>query len=94
MAGDQSVMPPSPAVAEPSASQRWYGRVRDAGVRVGGLVIAIVIVVAIFTAIARPNTFLTFINALGVIRYMSTIAIVALGLTLVIVVGEIDLSFG
>ena len=30
----------------------------------------------------------------GVIRYMSTIAIVALGLTLVIVVGEIDLSFG
>ena len=27
-------------------------------------------------------------------RYMSTIAIVALGLTLVIVVGEIDLSFG
>jgi ribose/xylose/arabinose/galactoside ABC-type transport system permease subunit len=48
----------------------------------------------IFTFLSKPNTFFTVVNALGILRGMSTIAIVALGLTLVIVVGEIDLSFG
>ena len=62
--------------------------------RIGGLLIAILIVIAIFTFLSKPNTFLTVTNALGIMRSMSTIAIVALGLTLVIVVGEIDLSFG
>src|SRR5215213_7742704 len=69
-------------------------RAVSAGLRVGGIVIAIAIVIVVFTLIAKPNTFFTFTNALGVMRSMSTIAIVALGLTLVIVVGEIDLSFG
>ena len=58
----------------------------------GGLVVLIVII--IFTLLSKPNTFLSINNALGIMRSMSTIAIVALGLTLVIVVGEIDLSFG
>ena len=62
--------------------------------RVGGLALAIIIVAGLFTFIAKPNTFLTLINGLGMLRYMSTVGIVALGLTLVIVVGEIDLSFG
>jgi ribose/xylose/arabinose/galactoside ABC-type transport system permease subunit len=70
------------------------GRAREVGLRVGGIVIAIALVVIVFTLLAKPNTFFTFTNALGVMRSMSTIAIVALGLTLVIVVGEIDLSFG
>jgi ribose/xylose/arabinose/galactoside ABC-type transport system permease subunit len=64
------------------------------GVRVGGLAIAILIVIIVFTVLSKPNTFLTWPNAMVILRYMSTIAIVALGLTLVIVVGEIDLSFG
>ena len=76
-----------PATAGPDA--RWRP-----GIRIGGLVIAIVIVIVVFTALSKPNTFLTFTNAVGILRSMSTIAIVALGLTLVIVVGEIDLSFG
>ena len=78
-------------VAGPDA---WSQRVRAAGLRVGGLLIAILIVIVIFTLLSKPNTFLTVTNALGIMRSMSTIAIVALGLTLVIVVGEIDLSFG
>jgi ribose/xylose/arabinose/galactoside ABC-type transport system permease subunit len=69
-------------------------RALAAGLRVGGIVIAIAVVIIVFTVIAKPNTFFTITNALGVMRSMSTIAIVALGLTLVIVVGEIDLSFG
>ena len=78
----------------PSAADRLSGRALAAGVRIGGLLIAILIVIVIFTVLSKPNTFLTITNALGIMRSMSTIAIVALGLTLVIVVGEIDLSFG
>ena len=78
---------------EPSPTA-MSNRALAAGLRVGGIVIAIAIVIIVFTVIAKPNTFFTVTNALGVMRSMSTIAIVALGLTLVIVVGEIDLSFG
>lgn len=84
----------TPPAAASSAGGRWSGRALAAGVRVGGLLIAILIVVVVFTLLSKPNTFLTITNFLGVMRSMSTIAIVALGLTLVIVVGEIDLSFG
>jgi len=86
--------PPAPLVASGSAGERWSGRALAAGIRVGGLLIAILIVIVVFTLLSKPNTFLTITNMLGVMRSMSTIAIVALGLTLVIVVGEIDLSFG
>jgi ribose/xylose/arabinose/galactoside ABC-type transport system permease subunit len=83
----------APTVAGP-VSGLWSGRAREAALRLGGLFLAILVVIAIFTFISKPNTFFTLVNALGVVRTMSTIAIVALGLTLVIVVGEIDLSFG
>src|SRR5437762_3661057 len=83
----------APTIAGP-VSGLWSGRAREAALRLGGLFLAILVVIAIFTFISKPNTFFTLVNALGVVRTMSTIAIVALGLTLVIVVGEIDLSFG
>ncbi|MFP5343855.1 MAG: ABC transporter permease [Candidatus Limnocylindria bacterium] len=87
--------PDAPAsVPAATAADRWSSRALAAGVRVGGLVIAILIVIVVFTLLSKPNTFLTITNGLGIMRSMSTIAIVALGLTLVIVVGEIDLSFG
>jgi ribose/xylose/arabinose/galactoside ABC-type transport system permease subunit len=89
--------PSSPtAAAAPGASagRVWAGRAWEAGLRVGGLALAILIVIAVFTLLAKPNTFLTITNSLVVMRGMSTIAICALGLLLVIVVGEIDLSFG
>jgi ribose/xylose/arabinose/galactoside ABC-type transport system permease subunit len=92
MANNSAAIPPAPPAG--SARDRWSGRARAAGLRVGGLLIAIVIVVLVFTFLSKPNTFFTITNSLGVMRSMSTIAIVALGLTLVIVVGEIDLSFG
>jgi ribose/xylose/arabinose/galactoside ABC-type transport system permease subunit len=60
----------------------------------GGLAIAIILVIVVFALVSKPNTFLTLTNALVITRGMSTIAIVALGLLLVIIVGEIDLSFG
>lgn len=90
---EQSIAP-GPTAPVASAGRRWSGRARDAGLRLGGLAIAILVVILIFTFLSKPNTFLTVVNALGIMRSMSTIAIVGLGLTLVIVVGEIDLSFG
>ena len=64
----------------------------DVALRIGGLFAAIVVVAVIFIII-NPN--IANLNMGGsVLRSMSSVAIMALGLTLVIVVGEIDLSFG
>jgi ribose/xylose/arabinose/galactoside ABC-type transport system permease subunit len=60
--------------------------------RVGGLVLAIALVMAYF-AIESDGLFLKTNNLLGMLRYMSTVAIIGLGLTTVLIVGEIDLSF-
>lgn len=60
--------------------------------RVGGLMVAVGIVMVIFAA-ASHGLFLYPDNLLGLLRYMSTLTIVGLGLTVVLVVGEIDLSF-
>jgi ribose/xylose/arabinose/galactoside ABC-type transport system permease subunit len=67
------------------------GRAFDLVLRLGGLTFAIVIVAVIFQAI-EPS-FLSVNVMISTLRSMSSIAIMALGLTLVIVVGEIDLSF-
>lgn len=64
----------------------------DIALRIGGLFLAIIVVAAVFIII-KPNV--ANLNMGGsVLRSMSSVAIMALGLTLVIVVGEIDLSFG
>ena len=80
-----------------SAGQRTSvssaGRVTlDIALRLGGLFAAIIVVALIFIAI-NPNIANLNMGA-SVLRSLSSVAIMALGLTLVIVVGEIDLSFG
>ena len=64
----------------------------DLALRMGGLVLAIVLV-ALLMFILKPNSFNIDVG-ISVLRAMSSVAIMSLGLTLVIVVGEIDLSFG
>lgn len=64
----------------------------DVALRLGGLFVAIIVVAFIFFAI-NP-AFMNLDVIVSVLRSMSSVAIMALGLTLVIVVGEIDLSFG
>jgi len=60
--------------------------------RIGGLFAAVIVVAIVFLLInpnfANPNL------GVSILRAMSSVAIMAMGLTLVIVVGEIDLSFG
>ncbi len=86
--------PSSEAAAMPTTSRMSAaGRATfELGLRLGGLFIAIVIVGIIFYSL-NP----AFINAdviISLLRSMSSVAIMGLGLTLVIVGGEIDLSVG
>ncbi len=74
------------------SESRLQGSVRAFG-RTAGLLGTIIVVMTIF-AIASDGRFLNPENLLGLLRYMSTIAIVGMGLSLVLIVGEIDLSFG
>jgi len=64
----------------------------DLALRIGGLFAAIIAVALVFIAInpafANPNL------GVSILRSLSSVAIMGLGLTIVIVVGEIDLSFG
>ena len=76
----------SPSV--PNAGQATF----DLALRMGGLVLAILLV-ALFMFIVKPKSFNVDVGV-SVLRAMSSVAIMSLGLTLVIVVGEIDLSFG
>lgn len=67
-------------------------RIPVAPLRVGGLVAAIVILMGIFQY--ENGYFFGTTNILELFRSMSTLAILALGETLVIVAAEIDLSVG
>lgn len=61
--------------------------------RTAGLLGAILVVMIAF-AVTSHGLFLIPDNLLGLLRYMSSIAIVGFGLTAVLIIGEIDLSFG
>jgi ribose/xylose/arabinose/galactoside ABC-type transport system permease subunit len=82
------------ATPEPSAiATRRAPDLGGALLRVGGVFITIAVLVTIF-AVLSGGKFLIPTNLLGLLRYASTVAILGMGLLLVIVVGEIDLSFG
>ena len=70
-----------------------YSSFRQTFGRAGGLLGAIVIVVIVFAVLSR-GLFLISDNLLGLLRYMGSLAIVGFGLSVVLIIGEIDLSFG
>ena len=67
------------------------GRARTLA-RLGGVTLAVLIVGAYFS-VRTHGQLLIFDNLLGILRGLSTIAIMGFGLTVVIIAGEIDLSF-
>jgi len=81
----------------PAVAARTSGdRMRDAGsslLRVGGVFIVVLLVIAVFALLTGGKSLIPA-NLLGMLRAMSSVAILGMGLLLVIVVGEIDLSFG
>ena len=84
---------PIPTSAPQASRAAAAGRATfDIALRLGGLFVAIILVAVAFYFI--NSAFLNIDVIISVLRSMSSVAIMALGLTLVIVVGEIDLSFG
>src|SRR5919197_234738 len=79
------------AAAAPAGRLRAIG-VPPALLRIAGLLAAIVIIMIVFQV--KNSAFLTTSNMLELVRAMSTLGIVALGETLVIIAGELDLSVG
>src|SRR4051812_23462279 len=69
---------------------RWA---RTTLARLGGVTLAVLIVGAYFS-VKTNGQLLVVDNLLGILRGLSTIAIIGFGLTVVIIVAEIDLSFG
>ena len=68
------------------------GQLGASVVRVGGLALAVLVVAAIFSIRTDGQLYDTD-NLLGIARAVSTVAILSLGLLVVIIAGEIDLSF-
>ena len=68
---------------------RWA---RSTLARLGGVTLAVVIVGAYFS-VRTHGELLVLTNLFGILRGLSSIAIMGFGLTVVIVAGEIDLSF-
>jgi len=82
-------LPSNPA---PGRAIRRLDRTRATIARLGGVTLAVVIVGAYFSA-RTHGQMLQVDNLLGIVRGLSTIAMMGLGLTVVIIAGEIDLSF-
>jgi ribose/xylose/arabinose/galactoside ABC-type transport system permease subunit len=80
------------AVLAPSERGRRFGWARTTLARLGGVTLAVVIVGTYF-AIRTDGQLLIGGNILTILRGLSTIAIMGFGLTVVIIAGEIDLSF-
>jgi ribose/xylose/arabinose/galactoside ABC-type transport system permease subunit len=72
-----------------SAHLRWA---RTTLARLGGVTLAVLIVGAYFS-IRTHGQMLVVDNLLGILRGLSTIAVMGFGLTVVIIAAEIDLSF-
>jgi ribose/xylose/arabinose/galactoside ABC-type transport system permease subunit len=86
LADDQRISPAHRYLPE------LFHRAHARGLRIGGLFIGVLIVMGVFEGL--NSAFLTTGNLTGVGRYMSTLAIMGLGLTTVMIIGEIDISFG
>lgn len=59
----------------------------------GGTVVALIVLIVFFFAM-RPDTFLSFVNVRNILYQVSILAIIAGAQTIVMVVGDFDLSVG
>ena len=81
---------PLTSASQPAEGGRFFARVFER--RESGVFLALVALIVIMS-LASPY-FLSGLNIFNVLRGMSTIAIMSIGVTMVIVAGGIDLSVG
>jgi len=87
-------MAPVKAAVEPEAQDQGRRRLALTIVSKYGTLIAMAIMIVIFASMVPNGIFLTTNNLLNIINQSALTAIIASGLTMVLVVGEFDLSIG
>jgi ribose transport system permease protein len=85
--------PPATSVNTAESAPAWRRILSGSVGRNLGLVVALLVLV-IVGAITAPDTFLSVNNVLTILRAASIVGVVAIGMTLVIIAGGIDLSVG
>lgn len=104
MTQDQGTAPVTtdPATAPPAAGRHASARPRAGSpprhrvtslIARGGLILGLLVVIAVF-GIARPDSFLTLDNLNSILLQAAAPAILAIGLTVPLALGEFDLSVG
>jgi ribose transport system permease protein len=83
------VAPPPTAASSIDVEKRSWARVVTG---VGGPLVGLIILCVFFSL--RTDVFLSFRNALNIIDQVTVLGILAIGMTMVIVIGGIDLSVG
>jgi ribose transport system permease protein len=85
--------PPTPADAAPDEDQPTGRFARLARLQSLQIIIVLAVIVIIFS-IMKPNAFLTVFNIRGILQNTAILAVLAVGMTFVIITGGIDLSIG
>jgi ribose transport system permease protein len=93
MTGQATAPPPAPAEAAQSEEEPTGRLARLSRLQALQIIIVLAVIVAIF-AILKPGSFLTVFNIRGIIINTAILAVLAVGMTFVIITGGIDLSIG
>ncbi len=93
MTGQATVPPDAPATVAPSEEQPTGRLARLARLQALQIIIVLAVIVVIFS-ILKPSSFLTVFNIRGIVQDTAILAVLAVGMTFVIITGGIDLSIG
>jgi ribose transport system permease protein len=93
MTGQATIPPPAPPEEAPSEDMPTGRLARLARLQALQIIIVLAVIVVIFSLI-KPNAFLTVFNIRGIVINTAILAVLAVGMTFVIITGGIDLSVG
>ncbi|GAA1935903.1 ABC transporter permease [Microbacterium aoyamense] len=92
-AAPETAAPPTTSTSTTAPEPAWRRLLSGSVGRNLGLVVALLVLV-IVGAVTAPDTFMSVSNILTILRQASIIGVLAIGMTLVIIAGGIDLSVG
>ena len=91
---EQATVPPDAPAAEARSEETPSGRLaRLTRLQALQIIIVLAVIVVIFS-ILKPSSFLTTFNIRGIVQDTAILAVLAVGMTFVIITGGIDLSVG
>ena len=93
MTGQTTVPSPVPTEEAPSDESPTGRLARLARLQALQIIIVLAVIVVIF-AFLKPSSFLTVFNIRGIVQNTAILAVLAVGMTFVIITGGIDLSVG